>query len=77
MGDENVNMIVNGVYHSTVLGGLIMGNSWAMKKFFKMNPANLGKFDIEDVGKLSASLFTALVIRDQLVKQGFIPENIK
>ena len=69
-------MIVNSLYHSGVIGGLIVGNTMLMKKVLKMNPPNLGKLDLEDIGKLSLSVLSATMIRDWLVKQGIIPEDI-
>ena len=72
----NVNMIVNGAYHASVVSGLMMANSWAMKRFFKVKPANLSQLDGEDVLKLTVSVMSATWIRDWMVKQGWLPEKI-
>jgi hypothetical protein len=69
-------MLVNGTYHAATISGLMMANSWLMKKFLKMKPANLGQLDAEDIAKLSLSVLSATIIRDALVKKGIIPENI-
>ena len=77
MSDPNVNMIVNGAYHALTISALMAANCWAAKKFFKFKPANLGQLDAEDIGKLTVSVFVATLMRDWLVKQGVIPEDIK
>ena len=46
------------------------------EEFFKIKPANLSQLDVEDAGKLILSVMGATWIRDYLVKQGIIPENI-
>jgi hypothetical protein len=76
MGDQNINMFVNSAYHAATISGLMMANSWLMKKFLKMKPANIGQLDAEDIAKLSFSVFSSTLIRDWLVKQKVIPENI-
>jgi hypothetical protein len=76
MGDQNINMLVNSAYHAATISGLMMSNSWIMKKFLKMKPANLSQLDAEDIAKLSFSVFSATIIRDWLIKQGVIPNNI-
>ena len=73
---KNVNMLVNGAYQASVVAGIMLANSWAMKRFFKIKPANLSQLDVEDAGKLILSVMGATWIRDYLVKQGIIPENI-
>ena len=72
----NVNMIVNGAYQASVVAGFMLANSWAMKRFLKIKPANLSQLDVEDAGKLILSVMSSTWIRDYLVKQGIIPENI-
>ena len=73
---KNVNVLVNGAYQASVVAGIMLSNSWAMKRFFKIKPANLSQLDVEDPGKLILSVMGATWIRDYLVKQGIIPENI-
>ena len=72
----NVNMIVNGAYKASVVAGLMLANSYIMKKFFKTKPANLSQLDGEDALKLTLSVMSATWIKDYLVKQGILPENI-
>ena len=75
MSDPNTNMIVNSVYHASVIAGLMMADSWAMK-MFKMKPADLSKFDFENIAKLAGNVLISTLIRDWLVKQGYIPDKI-
>ena len=76
MADSNVNMLVNSAYQASVVAGFMLANSWAMKRFLKIKPVDLSKLDVEDAGKLILSVMGATWIRDYLVKQGIIPENI-
>ena len=68
--------IINSAYHATIVGSLMMVNSWGMKKFLKIKPANLSQLDAEDILKLAVSVMSSTMIKDWLVKQGIIPENI-
>ena len=72
----NVNMLVNSAYQASVVAGFMLGNSWAMKRFLKIKPVNFSPLDVEDVGKLILSVMGATWMRDYLVKEGIIPENI-
>ena len=76
MADTNAKMIVNGAYHAGTVGALILVNSYVMKRFLKMKPANLNKFDMEDAVKLMANVLGSTMIRDWLEAQGTIPEDI-
>ena len=76
MADSNVNMLVNSAYQASLVAGFVLANSWAMKRFLKIKPVDLSKLDVEDAGKLILSVMGATWIRDYLVKQGIIPENI-
>ena len=69
-------MLVNSAYQASVVAGFMLANSWAMKRFLKIKPVDLSKLDEEDAGKLILSVMGATWIRDYLVKQGIIPENI-
>ena len=73
---SNVNMLVNSAYQAFVVAGFMLANSWAMKRFLKIKPVNLSQLDVEDAGKLILSVMGDTWIRDYLVKQGIIPENI-
>ena len=76
MADSNVNMLVNSAYQTSVVAGFMLAYSWAMKRFLKIKPVDVSKLDVEDAGKLILSVMGATWIRDYLVKQGIIPENI-
>ena len=73
---SNVNMLVNSAFKVSVVAGFMLANSWAMQRFLKIKPVNLSQLDVEDAGKLILSVMGATWIRDYLVKQGIIPENI-
>ena len=73
---SETNTIVNSAYHATVVGSLMMANSWMMKKFLKIKPANLSQLDPEDVLKLTVSVMSSTMIKDWLVKQGIIPDEL-
>ena len=73
---SNVNMLVNSAYQASVVAGFMLANSWAMKRFLKIKPVNLSQLDVEDAGKLILGVIGVTWIRDYLVKQGIIPENI-
>ena len=68
--------IINNVYHAGTVSAIMLGNSWAMKRFFKMKSVNLDKIDIKDAVKLTVNILGSTIIRDWLVAQGIIPENI-
>ena len=53
-----------------------MGYSTVGKKFLKMNPADLGRLDIEDNTKLVGTMALAFWTQDMLVKRRIIPANI-
>ena len=66
----------NLLYHYAVVGGLSVGYSMIGKKLLKMMPADLGRLDVEDSGKLIGTVALALWTQNMLVKQGIIPINI-
>jgi hypothetical protein len=72
----DVNTIVNGMYHSAVLSGLVIENCMIAQKLFKASPPNLGKIDIKDVGKLTLNVYLAMMTRNWLVKQGILPADV-
>ncbi len=77
MGDSaNVNFLVNGAYNASVIAGLMLANSFVMKKAFRMKPADLIKMDGEDVMKLTVSVMSSIWIQDWLVNQGVLPDQI-
>ena len=74
--NPNVNVLVNSAYHAATISLGVWTNSWVMKKFLKIKPANLSQLDAEDLGKLTLSVLSAMMLRDLLVKQGILPEDI-
>ena len=46
------------------------------KRLMKTKPADLGRLDIEDSVKITATVAAALATRDMLVQQGIIPADI-
>ena len=72
----NVNMLVNSAYHAATISLGVWANSFVMKKFLKWKPANLSQLDAEDIGKLTLSILSATMLRDWLVKQNIIPDDI-
>ena len=74
--NPNVKMIVNGAYHAATISLGVWANSFVMKKFLKWKPANLSQLDAEDIGKLTLSVFSATMLRDWLVNQGILPDQI-
>ena len=70
------NTIVNGVYHSAVLSGLVMTNSLLAKKLFKVKPADLGQFTFKDGSMLIVNMYIAMMTKQALIKNGILPANI-
>ena len=70
------NAIINKVYRASTLSGIMLANSWIMKRFLKMKPVDLSRLDAEDIAKLIVTVFGSTWIRDYLVKQGIFPDNI-
>ena len=74
--NDTAKMIVNGAYHAGTLSVLTFANAMAMTKILKWKPANLNQLDLEEFAKLAGSLWTSTMLRDWLVTQGWLPENI-
>ncbi len=70
------NTIVNGVYHSAVLSGLVMTNLLLAKKLFKVKPADLGQFTFKDGSMLIVNMYIAMMTKQALIKNGILPANI-
>ena len=70
------NSLLNSVYRSSVLTGLVFANCMIAEKVFKVKPPNLGKLDVKDVFQLSVNLFAAEMTREWLVKQKILPDSI-
>ena len=64
------------VYHGTVISVLAVGYTMLGKTLIKMSPPSLSKFDIEDGVKLVAIVAMSDFMKDCLIKQKIIPNNI-
>ena len=64
------------VYHGAVVSALAVGYTMLGKLLIKMSPPSLSKFDIEDGVKLVAIVAMSDFIKDYLIKQEKIPNNI-
>ena len=64
------------VYHGAVVSALAVGYTMLGKTLIKMSPLSLGKFDVEDGGKLVAIVAISGFTKDYLIKQKIIPDNI-
>ena len=68
-------MLVNALYHSTVVSGLAMGYARLGQMILK-GPLPRLDFSPRDIGMVVADVSLALATRDFLVKQGLIPSDI-
>ena len=64
------------VYHGAVVSVLTIGCTMLGKTLIKMSPPSLSKFDIEDGVKLAAIKAMSDFMKDYLIKQKIIPNNI-
>ena len=65
------------VHHSAVVNALAIGYTMLGKTLVKMSPPSLSKFDIEDGVKLVAIVAMSDFMKDYLIKQKIIPNNIQ
>lgn len=72
----DVNTIVNGLYHSSILSGIVITNSLLTKKLLKVKPADLGQLDIKNAAMLTTNVYIAMMIKSALIKNGILPPNI-
>ena len=63
-------------YHSAVVSALAVGYTMLGKMLIKMSPPSLSKFDAEDEVKLVAIVALSDFMKDYLIKQKIIPNNI-
>ena len=68
--------IKESVYHGGVISVLTVGYTMLGKTLIKMSPPFLSKFDIEDGIKLVAIVAMSDFMKDYLIKQKIIPNNI-
>ena len=68
--------IKESVYHGAVISVLAVGYTMLGKTLKNMSPPSLTKFDIEDGVKLVAIIAMSDFMKDYLIKQKIIPNNI-
>ena len=64
------------VYHGAIISVLAIGYTVLGKTLIKMSPPSLSKFDVEDGVKLVAIVAMSDFMKDYLIKQKIIPDNI-
>ena len=68
--------IKESVYHGAVISALAVGYTMLGKTLIKMSAPSLSKFDIEDGVKLVGIIALSDFMKDYLIKQKIIPNNI-
>ena len=68
--------IKESVYHGAVISALAVGYTMLGKMLIKMSPPSLSKFDIEDSIRLAGIVALSDSMKDYLIKQKIIPNNI-
>ena len=68
--------IKESVHHGAVVSVLAVGYTMLGKTLIKMSPPFLSKFDIEDGVKLVGIIAMSDFMKDYLIKQKVIPNNI-
>ena len=68
--------IKESVYHGAVVSVLAVGYTMLAKTLVKMSPPSLGKFDVDNGVKLVAIVALSDFMKDYLIKQKIIPNNI-
>ena len=68
--------IKESIYHGAVISALAVGYTMLGKTLIKMSPPSLIKFDIEDGAKLVGIIALSDFMKDYLIKQKIIPNNI-
>ena len=64
------------VYHGAIISILAIGYTMLGKTLIKMSPISLSKFDVEDGIKLVTIIAMSDFMKDYLIKQKIIPDNI-
>ena len=64
------------VYHGAIVSVLAIGYTMLGKTLIKMSPPSLSKFDVEDGVRLVAIVAMSDFMKDYLIKQKIIPDNI-
>ena len=68
--------IKESVYHGAVVSVLAVGYTMLGKTLIKMSPPSLSKFDIGNGVMLAAIVAMSDLMKDYLIKQKIIPNNI-
>ena len=68
--------ITESVYHGAVVSALTVGYKMLGKTLIKMSPPSLSKFDIENGVKLVGIVALSNFMKDYLIKQKIIPNNM-
>ena len=68
--------IVSDLYQAAVISVIAVGYSMLGKKILKMTPPSIQKFDLEDMGKLVATVAALEMTREYLIKQKILPDDI-
>ncbi len=68
--------IANAVYHGAVITGIVVGSAKAMKMVFKNSTTPKFNLDLPDIGMATLYISGALLLKDYLVKQKIIPNDI-
>ena len=68
--------IKESVYHRAVVSVLAVGYTMLGKTLIKMSPPSLSKLDIEDAIKLVGIVALSDFMKDYLIKQKIIPNNV-
>ena len=69
--------IVNDLYQATDISVFAVGYSMLGKKILKMAPPSIQKFDLEDTGKLVATVAASEMTKEYLIKQKkILPDHI-
>ena len=68
--------IKESVYHGSIISVLAIGYTMLGKTLIKMSPPSLSTFDIEDGVKLVGIIALSNFMKDYLIKQKIIPNNM-
>ena len=68
--------IVNDLYQAAVISVLAVGYSMLGKKILRMSPPSIQRFNLEDTGKLVATVAASEMTGEYLIKQKILPDHI-
>ena len=68
--------IVNAAYHSALITGIVIGYVKAMKMVFKNSTTPKFNLDLPDIGMTTLYISSAILLKDYLIKQKIIPNDI-